>query len=269
MQDIIFELQDMRHLSWEKTRKSSGTAGSFLKAYDDSGKKKLYYKLSNFDAIKGIIGHECVNEIIVQRVLRKLGIEHLEYRLIHALIHINDMEYETWLCESEDYKKPGETKIALEDYYLMERLPGEEPLEFCVRKGWSDQIYKMMIVDHIILNRDRHGANIEVLRSLREKAMRLAPLFDHGLSFVCRCADEEELAKFDVLKDMPVQAFIGSKSTYENLKKIPVSYIDHVPAITEEDRKMIFSGLDSAIGSLWLDKIWEMIVKRRNSLDNL
>ncbi len=269
MQDIIFELQDMRHLSWEKTRKSSGTAGSFLKAYDDSGKKKLYYKLSNFDAVKGIAGHECVNEIIVQRLLRKYGIEHLEYKLIHATIRIKEKEYETWLCESEDYKNPGETKIALEDYYQMEMVPGEDPLEFCIRKGWAEQIYKMLIVDHIVLNRDRHGANIEVLRSPKEKSIRLAPLFDHGLSFVCRCANEEELANFDVLKDLPVQAFIGSGSTYENVRKVPKSYINSIPVLTENDREMIFSGLDRVMGKAWLDKIWEMIARRRDSLDNL
>lgn len=44
MNDIISDLQDMRYLNWTRTRKSSGTAGSFLKAYDDSGKKKKILK---------------------------------------------------------------------------------------------------------------------------------------------------------------------------------------------------------------------------------
>lgn len=30
MKDIVYELQDLRHLTWTRTRKSSGTAGSFL-----------------------------------------------------------------------------------------------------------------------------------------------------------------------------------------------------------------------------------------------
>ncbi|SCX18300.1 hypothetical protein SAMN02910339_02552 [Lachnospiraceae bacterium YSD2013] len=38
MKDIIYEINDLRYLNWAKTRKSSGTAGSFLKAYDDSGR---------------------------------------------------------------------------------------------------------------------------------------------------------------------------------------------------------------------------------------
>ena len=113
MNDIIKELTDLRYLNWTKSRKSSGTAGSFLKSYDDTGTIKKYYKISDFDTTLGIVGHECVNEIIAQRLMNIIGIEHLEYKLIHALIHIGGKEYETFLCESLDYKKAGEQKITL------------------------------------------------------------------------------------------------------------------------------------------------------------
>ena len=39
MNRIIHEKQDMTHLSWSKIRNSSGTAGSFLKAYSVLGGK--------------------------------------------------------------------------------------------------------------------------------------------------------------------------------------------------------------------------------------
>ena len=48
MEQIIHKLQDMTYLSWAKTRNSSGTAGSFLKAYDEGTEGKIYYKLSNY-----------------------------------------------------------------------------------------------------------------------------------------------------------------------------------------------------------------------------
>lgn len=51
---IIHELRDMRYLEWTKTRHSSGTAGSFLKAYEKVGGRKYYYKLSNYDSINGM-----------------------------------------------------------------------------------------------------------------------------------------------------------------------------------------------------------------------
>ena len=47
MKQIIHEMQDMTYLSWAKMRNSSGTAGSFLKAYEEG---KIYYKRSNYDA---------------------------------------------------------------------------------------------------------------------------------------------------------------------------------------------------------------------------
>lgn len=34
--------------------------------------------------VNGVVGHECVNEIIVDRLLTVLGIEHLDYTLINA-----------------------------------------------------------------------------------------------------------------------------------------------------------------------------------------
>ena len=86
---LIKEKQDLTHLHWSKYRNSPGTAGSFLKAYSELGGKKVYYKLSNFDSTKGVIGHECVNELIVDRLLTILGVPHVHYQLIHADILID------------------------------------------------------------------------------------------------------------------------------------------------------------------------------------
>ena len=72
MEQIIYDLQDMSYLNWAQARNSSGTAGSFLKAYEETPDGKIYYKLSNYDAFRGIVGHECVNEIIVDRLLKLL-----------------------------------------------------------------------------------------------------------------------------------------------------------------------------------------------------
>ena len=42
MADIIHEKQDLTYLSWTRTRGSSGTAGSFLKAYSELSGVKTY-----------------------------------------------------------------------------------------------------------------------------------------------------------------------------------------------------------------------------------
>ena len=269
LNQIIHELQDMTHLSWAKTRNSSGTAGSFLKAYEDGVDGKTYFKLSNYDAWKGIIGHECVNEIIVDRLLSILGINHLPYQLIHAKILIDQKEYETWLCASKDFKQRGESKIALDAYYQAENLPNESPMDFCIRCGWESTVYEMLVVDYLILNRDRHGANMEVLRNQWKKTIRLAPLFDHGLSLLCRCESTEAMLREDVMADKPVQCFVGSRSSWENLRLIPRERRPPLHPLAENDRAILLEGLSEALDQQWLDRIWEMIWKRWQAYEDL
>ena len=269
LNQIIHELQDMTHLSWAKTRNSSSTAGSFLKAYEDGVDGKTYFKLSNYDAWKGIIGHECVNEIIVDRLLSILGISHLPYQLIHAKILIDQKEYETWLCASKDFKQRGESKIALDAYYQAESLPNESPMDFCIRNGWESTVYEMLVVDYLILNRDRHGANMEVLRNQRKKTIRLAPLFDHGLSLLSRGESTEAMLREDVMADKPVQCFVGSRSSWDNLQLIPRDRRPPLHPLTENDRAILLEGLSEALDQQWLDRIWEMIWKRWQAYEDL
>ena len=114
---VILEKQDLTYLKWSHIRSSSGTAGSFLKSDSTLGGVKRYYKLSNFDLVNGIVGHECVNEIIVDRLLNILGVDHIHYELINAVIEIEGRQYDTFLCCSEDFKKQGESKAALDNFY--------------------------------------------------------------------------------------------------------------------------------------------------------
>lgn len=259
---LVREKQDLTYLSWSVYRNSSGTAGSFLKSYSELGGKKVYYKLSNFDKVQGVIGHECVNELIVDRLLTILGIPHLPYQLIHADIMLEGEIHDVYLCASEDFKEKGESKIALDAYKEREAYPKESALDFCVRMGWEAYIYQMVVVDYLILNRDRHGANIEVLRNSRKKTLHLAPLFDHGLSFLCRCMNDSQVEAFDVMEDKLCNNFIGSRSTWENLKFIPAEKMPELNPLRESDREIIMEGLDGIISGGLQDKIWEMIWKR-------
>ena len=259
---LVKEKQDLTYLSWSVYRNSSGTAGSFLKSYSELGGKKVYYKLSNFDKVQGVIGHECVNELIVDRLLTILGISHLPYQLIHADIMLEGEIQDVYLCASEDFKGKGESKIALDAYKEREAEPKESALDFCVRMGWETYIYQMIVVDYLILNRDRHGANIEVLRNSRKKTLHLAPLFDHGLSFLCRCMNDSQVESFEVMEDKLCNNFIGSRSTWENLKLIPADKMPALNPLCESDREIIMEGLDGIISRALQDKIWEMIWKR-------
>lgn len=256
------EKQDLTYLNWSKIRNSSGTAGSFLKAYFEEGNRKLYYKLSDYDSTKGVVGHECINEKIVDRLLTVLGIYHLRYELIYADIEVEGRKLETYLCRSEDFKRRGDQKAALDAFYDMEKNEGESRLEFCIRMGWESTIYEMLVVDFLILNRDRHGANIEVIRNPKKKTISLAPLFDHGLSLLSRCRTEEEIEAYDVLDDKPVQCFVGSRSAKENLLIIPADKLPKLNPLKESHKDIIMGDLDDVISEKLYNKIWEMIWKR-------
>ena len=60
MQDIICELQDMKHLDWAAKKMSPGTPGCFLKAYEEVNGKRLYYKLSKDQQYSLVTGFSSV-----------------------------------------------------------------------------------------------------------------------------------------------------------------------------------------------------------------
>ena len=152
MRDIICELQDMRHLDWAARKMSPGTPGCFLKAYEEVNGKRLYYKLSNYDSYRGVFGHECVNELIVSRVMNVLGIPHVMYQLIHAQIILDGKEEETWISVSENFRKNNEEKLAYDLYYDLQKEENESPLEFAIRNGWELSMYQMFCIDYLIAN---------------------------------------------------------------------------------------------------------------------
>ena len=266
---VIREKQDLTYLKWSHIRSSSGTAGTFLKSESVIGQTKRYYKLSNFDSAVGVVGHECVNEIIVDRLLTILNVEHLHYELIYADIEVDQKIYTTYLCSSEDFKKSGESKIALDDYYRVNNENGENHYDFCKRLGWQEYIDTMLAVDFLILNRDRHGANIEVLRNSRNHTLRIAPLFDHGLSLIYSCNSENEAKNYDIFRDMPCQNFIGSRSCKENLKLIKDKKYVFKNHLEREDKEIIFKDLSGILPDIYFEKIWDMIYKRYKYYESL
>ncbi len=265
---VIRKKRDLTYLKWSHIRKSGGTAGTFLKSESVIDGAKVHYKLSNFDPVYGVVGHECVNEIVVDRLLTILGVDHLHYELIHADIEVEHQIFETYLCASNDFKKRGEEKIAIDDYYRVNAIPMETHYDFCVRHGWKQAIEEMIVVDYLILNRDRHGANIEVLRNARAHTLRIAPLFDHGLSLLYSCGSDDAAQRFDILKDRKCQNFIGSFSCRENLELVRNGDI-FSGKLRESDRETLFEGLDGIISDVFLDRIWEMIFERYRTYENL
>ncbi|MBQ0035711.1 MAG: hypothetical protein KBT35_02205 [Firmicutes bacterium] len=260
--------QDLTFLNWSKSRKTSGTAGSFLKAYDDTGKIKKYYKLSNFYIESKSFGHECINEVVVDRLLNILGFNHLNYELIYADIAIDEKRYETYLCSSNDFKKSDEKKSEIDMYYELAKKENESPLQFCIRMGFEKEIYQMIIIDFIICNRDRHGANIELLKDSKGK-LRMAPLFDHGLSLFFNEQDLSNIKITNYLEDKKVQSFIGGSSLFENLNLLDFNKAPAIKRLTKDDKKYIFEDIDKIMPPAWINAVWKLINKRIEYYENI
>ena len=258
--DVISAVQDLRSLDWSESGQTSASGGTFLKARMGVGAHATYYKLSCYDSYRGVYGHECVNELIASRLMELLGVSHVRYTLVHALVRIDGAEHDTWLARSKSFRKNGESKMAFDTFFDLMHEKGESQLDFCQRYGWLEYVQRMLLADYLIANRDRHGANIEVLRG-KDAALRLAPLFDNGVSLLFSCyGDLKRVRRFDPLEDVRANNFIGMRSLEANLAFVPPDL--KIQPLDESAREKLLLGLESVLPHEHREAIWNMIWKR-------
>ena len=213
-------------------------------------------------------GHECVNELIASRLMDALCIEHVPYRLVHARVAVGGKVFETWLSESASFRARGQSKASLARFYGLNHLPGEGRLEFCRRFGWGPHVQKTMLVDYLIANRDRHGGNLEVLKD-RDGRVRLAPLFDNGLSLCFSTFEASQLADIDPAGDIVANNFLGTRSLEQNLLQFVPPDLG-IGRLTETHESALFTGLEAALdgaiqgasGREFAQFLWRMIWER-------
>jgi len=248
---------DLRDVTWSIVAGSVASDGVHMKAERLIDGVNHYLKLSRYDSYRGIYGHESVNELIACRLGNLLGFIVPGGMLKRCLVRIDDKDHDTYVFISQSFKAAG-SRVAFEDFYVSNRLSYEEsPLDLCIRFGWADHIFKMFIFDYLIINRDRHGSNLEVMKN-GEKY--LSPFFDNGLSFACSCNNEAELSTFNMMEDRPVNNFIGEKSLTANLKSINSNLVFN--DLRQSDIDELFTGLEGVLPQLHLATIQEIIWRR-------
>jgi len=249
---------DLRDISWTHSAGSVASDGVFLKSIIEDRGVKYYLKMSAYDSYRGIFGHEAVNELIAYRLGKLLGFPVPFCTLRKALVYLDGRELETYISVAPSFKSV-ESRETLSRFYNANRLSANEsPLDLCKRFSWTDDIYRMFIFDFLIINRDRHGANLEVFKN--GGALKLSPFFDNGVSFVFSYTEEADLSSFNVLGDLPVNNFIGTRSLRENLK-----FIDrrlYFNELRSSDRMKLFEGLEGILPDGHLFVIWEIIWRR-------
>lgn len=258
--DIHPRLKDLTRLEWSERANTSGTGGTFLKARETTTRGITYFKLSCYDSYRGIYGHECVNELIASRLMKHLGIDHVAYHLVHAKVLVDGQTHETWLSASDSFRSPKERKQALDVFYDLHREGQESPLDFCARMGWKRTIDQLMVVDFLLANRDRHGANIEVILGPEGKA-RLAPIFDTGLSLIFSAyGDEVAAEQFAPLSDVSANNYLGTRSLFENLSFVDAPLV--LPALTRNNVEALVGDLAEVLPAAHREKIAAILVQR-------
>lgn len=240
---------NLQNLTWD-FKSGCSTDGVVPKAVSDGS----FYKLSSFNPSVGFYGNEAVTECVVSDLLTSMGIPHIEYRLVMGDIIYDGKQFKTPVCISKNFNPSGKPVISLERF-LRTQCPGVPALDACIQLGFSSYVYTMFVVDFLILNRDRHGSNVEVIDG------NLVPLFDHGLSLMAL----QDPIKWNHWSGDMVNNFVGSPSLRANLYSIPR---DCWPRIGDPDLKIL-----SRFKNFWdTDKIdcarrmlaerWEHIVQR-------
>ncbi len=257
MYDVIKEATDLRHLKW--SRKPDGP---YLMSSEIISGRFVYYKLSGYDPQSGIVGHECIYEIIACRLMDLMGVRHVEYTLVNADVDIDGHTFRTWVCRWEDYRHTGEIAITFNQYYESGKLCDETPICFCIRKRWADHISRMLLVDYIIRNRNRPAGSIMVLKHRSGRRSRLSPLSDHGCSFLIPECLLSDCIRNDFMKDTHVRSFLGAVNSRQYLYLIPDDQRKKllIPAII--DKSDLFDGLKGILDEHCYDLIWEMISRR-------
>ena len=124
---------------------------------------------------------EPYNEAIASLIMKKLDIEHIPY---HVIVK-DDFPYS--VCENFVTK---ETEL-VSAWYVMQGIKKpnhislyEHYITCCVKHGLSsarEEIDKMIVLDYLVVNEDRHQNNFGLLRDVKTlKFIGTAPIFDTG-----------------------------------------------------------------------------------------
>lgn len=256
-------MEDLTNINWQSTSGFTGTQGCYYKSKISINNKLFYYKLSSFNEYDGFFGHESINEVIVSRLCDILGINCVSQKLVNCKVRINNVLYNTYACKSLDYKQ-RDSRLTCGELVKYNRLINESPLQTLNRLGFSEFTNTLFLLDFLIIDRDRHDANIEFLVD-KNNNIKPAPIFDSGLSLLAPLTTnvpniESMVRSFNPFEDRVANNFLGSRSLEENLKYITKPI--RVNTLKLEHKRKLFYGVHDTLPDFYIEKIWEIICSR-------
>ncbi len=141
------------------------TNGTYAKGWKrDNGKLYLYKK-----------GYESHLEVMVSNLLDIIGVNHVKY--------VDAEDNGEYCCKCECMTSDD---VSIVDAGTIESLCNRREISFIefTRRHYSDDLYKMWIVDYLIANSDRHSQNWGFIYDAdTTDILGLHPLFDHNNAF--------------------------------------------------------------------------------------
>lgn len=255
-------LIDYRNLKWSNSSKSRSTGGMLLKSrYVDDANIKHYCKLSSFNSSCGVYGTEAIIEVLVSNLLDILNIPHVKYTPISTEVCIAGKIYNTVLCDSVSYNKKNFSECTIETFMQLQGLMGGDTLDRAMDYFGREWVETVVFVDYLILNRDRHGANINIVNDLDFGLQIPVPLFDHGCSLYSPLQwDKSSIDTYNNLADMPVNNYLGSMLLQSNLVNVSVDINRY--KLTEKDYPRFTKGLRECVPEWYLLASFRLVMDR-------
>lgn len=250
---------DMTHNTWSVNKDTVGVNGMFLKTRRIVNGEQLFFKLPSYDSVHGFYGIESVMEILAQRVAKLQDIPIVEQRLVKVKLNHDGAIHTTYAVCSKDYRMPGERRVSMRQYCALMGY-WDEITNKLLESSFGGTLRKIMLLDYIIYNCDRHDANLEILYNTDTGAYRLVNAFDNGYSLIAPIVltwKEKDSSYY--LVDASVNNYLGSIFLLSNLKDYCVGHIRMKNVQLSYD---IMSGINNIIGNDMSDFLFGMLKTR-------
>jgi hypothetical protein len=177
--DILFENIDKNNANLFSP--DSSLNGNLKKRWKISNEKRCLIKGGSGD-----IRQEPFNECIASTLMKRLGIDHVPYKLVS-----NKGKYysscECMVSVDTEFLTAHYVYNYFEDNKTLNKY--ERFINACERMGVNDardDVDKMIGIDYIIANIDRHHGNFGIVRDANTlEWLKIAPVFDSGRSLWC------------------------------------------------------------------------------------
>jgi hypothetical protein len=208
--DILFENIDKNNANLLSP--DSSLNGNLKKRWKISNEKRYLLKGGSGD-----IRQEPFNECIASALMERLGIDHVPYKLVS-----NKGKYysscECMVTVDTEFLTAHYVYNHFEDNKALNKY--ERFINACERMGIKnvkDDLEKMIGIDYIIANIDRHHGNFGSIRDADTLAwLKIAPVFDSGRSLWC---DKTNISNITAEKKTDSRAFMNTNEEQISLIK--------------------------------------------------